>query len=55
MSDFDTEQHILLPEQNKFSDNFNYKSKISDKTKRDSWFYYADNTDDYSYGDNRWK
>lgn len=53
--DFETDLSVLLPEQNKFSDNFNYKSKISDKTRRDSWFYYADNTDDYSYGDRDWK
>lgn len=54
--DFESNQHFLFPYNKvKESDKYNPFDNISDKTKRDSWFYYADNTDDYSYGDNRWK
>lgn len=55
MPDFETDVNVLLPESNKFSDNLNYKTKISDKTERDSWFYYSDDSSDYSYGDSCWK
>lgn len=51
--EYDIDVNVLLPEQNKFSDNFNYKTKISDKTKRDSWFYYEE--DSYGYGETKWK
>lgn len=38
----------------KESDTRNYSSHISEKTQMDAYFYY-DNSDEYSYGDSRWK
>lgn len=52
---FETEQSYYVPSNNsKESDKRNYWDIPSDKTARDIYFC-QDNSEDYSYGDTRWK
>ena len=53
--DFETPQTYNIPFNNsKERDKRNYCNNISEKTARDIYFC-QDNSDDYSYGDTRWK
>ena len=53
--EFDIDVKVQYPQEiAKESDTRNYSSHISEKTQRDAYFYY-DNSDEYSYGDLRWK
>lgn len=53
--EFDIDLQVQYYQGNtKEADKRNYFSNISEKTQRDAYFYY-DNSDEYSYGDTKWK
>lgn len=50
--DFENEMTLAFPEKLVYdSSEINYDSKISDKTKRDSYFFRNNYSEEYSYGD----
>ena len=57
MSDFENDMHFSFPDKQIWDySETNWSSKISDKTKRDSYFYrdYEDNSQ-YQFEGMRWK
>ena len=54
---FEDEQHFIFPDSNlKDSDNWNTSKFLSDKTKRDSYFYFAnEDRNNYNYQETYWK